>query len=130
MTKHSFEEKLERADYHLQSLKAQIERWQLSNPYVIAYDIDQETGDDIVRFKSIDSAPRPIAQIIGDCFHNLRCVLDSRRPPSGRIAGWCRIRGIQTDAAPLRMLARFQSKPRLQSHFIVLLHDKSSLNAM
>lgn len=72
----SYEVKLDRADQHLQSLIDEIARWKLTNPYAISHEIDSETGDDIVRFNRIDQPPRLIAQLIGDCLHNLRCVLD------------------------------------------------------
>jgi hypothetical protein len=72
----SFEAKLERANQHLQSLKAAIQEWTASHPYTVIQDIDPQTGDNIVYFDRIDAPPESIRLLIGDCLFNFRSALD------------------------------------------------------
>jgi hypothetical protein len=48
---YSFDDKLERADKHLQLLNSEIERWMEKHPYTITDEIDPNTSDNVVRLK-------------------------------------------------------------------------------
>jgi hypothetical protein len=76
MGKYSFEEKLERARHHYESLWPEFGRWIKTHPYRVTDELDPDTGDNIVRLDSVDQPPPIIAQILGDCLHNLRAALD------------------------------------------------------
>jgi hypothetical protein len=76
MVRFSFDEKLKRAHYYHKALWPEFRRWIDGHPYIITDEFDPDTGDNVVRLDSMQPLPPIIAQIFGDCLHNLRAALD------------------------------------------------------
>ncbi len=74
--KQSFDEKLDRANYHLKELREELRRWRKDRPYVITDELDAKSGDNIVYAKMRGSTPPIVLTLTGDCLYNLRSSLD------------------------------------------------------
>ncbi len=74
--KFGFDHKLERADYHLQTLNEKVKRWLARKQYSIVNDFDAERGLYVVSLAPVGRPPDDIAPIVGDIIHNLRSALD------------------------------------------------------
>ena len=105
--------KFNRAREHVETLRRNLEPFRDLNSYVIASDIDDETGEQIRRFDAVPPMPTGLEVIIGEMLYNLRCSLDhlvwqldtwsqSQVKPRGRSTivdrGLGRASDIQTDA--------------------------------
>jgi hypothetical protein len=73
---HSFEEKLTRAQHHLDILGQEITRWRDSKPYILTDEIDPNTSWNVVYLEPLYPLPDNIPLTVGDCLHNLRASLD------------------------------------------------------
>lgn len=74
----AFQAKLRRADEHLGALVDGIGAFLETQPYLIAFEVDAETGQKVARAKA-NGEPPPIVDwglLIGDCVHNMRSALD------------------------------------------------------
>ena len=69
--------KLDRALYHLHSLKTETSSWLKTEPYKFVHDLDSKTGQKLVVVELLEPVPREFAAITGDCLHNLRSALDN-----------------------------------------------------
>ena len=72
------EEKLERAELHLETLKAHVGLFFEGKPdaYRIVSEVDKKASRFVGRVKIAREPPLPWSVIVGDYLHNLRCVLD------------------------------------------------------
>jgi hypothetical protein len=68
--------KLTRADEHLDSLEAEIQRWAATHPYRIIRERDDESGATVVYAEPTGEPPLKLALILGDVVQNLRACLD------------------------------------------------------
>jgi hypothetical protein len=71
------ERRLQRALYHLESLKAESAAWIEECPYRTWSEPDVDSSKKVVWVEEFDTPPPELSLIIGDCLHNLRCALDN-----------------------------------------------------
>ncbi len=71
------ERRLDRALYHLDSLKAEVRAWADERPYRTWTDFDVNPLYKLVWVEVLDPPPIELSLIIGDCIHNLRAALDN-----------------------------------------------------
>lgn len=73
-----FQAKLRRADEHLSTLVDGITAYLDTQPYLISFEVDAETGQNVAKAKA-NGEPPPVVEwglLIGDCVHNMRSALD------------------------------------------------------
>ncbi len=73
----SYELKLGRASYHLNSLDAKVREWRERETYRFVLHLDRESGKQFVSIAFTEPVPAEFRLIIGDCLHNLRSALDN-----------------------------------------------------
>lgn len=71
------ERRLDRALYHLESLKSEVGAWAKERPYRIWSEFDVDSRYKVTCLEVLDSPPAHLSLIIGDCIHNLRAALDN-----------------------------------------------------
>jgi hypothetical protein len=71
------ERRLQRALYHLDSLKAKIAAWVEEGPYRTWTEPDVDSTKKVLCVAVLDTPPPELSLIVGDCLHNLRCALDN-----------------------------------------------------
>ena len=71
------ERRLDRALYHLDSLKAEVRAWAGERPYRIWSDFDVNPLYKLVWLEVLEPPPIDLSPIVGDCIHNLRAALDN-----------------------------------------------------
>ncbi len=73
----SYELRLKRAEYHVQSLEAEVARWLETRPYHVTVEVEDDIGEKVVKLKVLEQPPDELGLIAGDCLHNLRSALDN-----------------------------------------------------
>jgi len=68
--------KVERAKQHISDLHNQLVAFSNSDFYSIRVQIDEKTGQNILKFEIIKPIPEDTALIVGDAIHNLKSALD------------------------------------------------------
>ena len=68
--------KYNRAGEHVETLRQNLIPLRDLNAYVIATDIDNQTGEQIRRFDDVPSMPTGLEVVIGEMVYNFRCSLD------------------------------------------------------
>jgi len=70
--------KVERARKHLKELNQQIRGFVMVDPYRLTIEVDPDTGQQVVRFRTVGNRPIPLGfgLMAGDVIHNLRAALD------------------------------------------------------
>lgn len=68
--------KVERAEKHIEDLKAEMVRFHATNPYTISTKRDTQTRKPIYYLSGVRPVPAPIAVIAGDAIQNLMSALD------------------------------------------------------
>ena len=68
--------KFNRAGEHVETLDQQLVPLQDLKSYVIASDVDNETGEQIRRFEYVPPMPVGMEVLIGEMLYNFRCSLD------------------------------------------------------
>jgi len=68
--------KLDRAKEHLQELKDEVNKFSLTNPYIVATKLDPQSQRRIYYIDNVKVIPPRIAAISGDVIQNLRAALD------------------------------------------------------
>ena len=71
------ERRLDRALYHLDSLKIEIAAWLEERPYRTWTEPDVDSSKKVLWVEVIGTPPPDLSLIVGDCLHNLRCSLDN-----------------------------------------------------
>lgn len=71
------ERRLDRALYHLESLKTELRAWSEERPYRMWTDFDVNVGYKLAWVEVVNPPPAKLSLIIGDCIHNLRAALDN-----------------------------------------------------
>src|SRR5829696_1059450 len=73
----SYQTRLDWAGQHLQSLEAEVRRWQNGSPCRVWTEFDLQSGNNLLWAEVVRQPPHSIGMIIGDCLHNLRSALDN-----------------------------------------------------
>jgi hypothetical protein len=73
----SHELRLNRASYHLQSLRNQVREWLEQDPYHYVTEPDLQGGKTLAKVRFSIPPPVEFRLTIGDCLHNLRASLDN-----------------------------------------------------
>jgi hypothetical protein len=71
------ERRLDRALYHLESLKAERAAWREERPHRFWTEFDAESGKKVIWAQVLKPPPASLSLIAGDCSHNLRAALDN-----------------------------------------------------
>jgi hypothetical protein len=69
-------QKLERAEYHINDLTAQINAYLIKKPMRLVTVGNRKTGDETHFLKEQIPVPIGFSLVLGDALHNLRCALD------------------------------------------------------
>lgn len=72
----SVRQKIERANQHIEELKAAVLAFKATDPYKISTKRNPQTRELVYYIVSAEPIPAPIAAILGDILQNLRSVLD------------------------------------------------------
>jgi hypothetical protein len=68
--------KIKRANQHIRELNDVLNTYMRSDFYSLAVELDAETGEEFLCFRTIKQMPESVPLIIGDAVHNLRTALD------------------------------------------------------
>lgn len=138
--------KLARAYEHLDSIDAEVRDFLETDPYVVAFEADLETGERLVRAASVDAPPIRLSLMIGDALHNLRSALDHlvwersapekrgrrsgfpilRRPPKGEFAAIPKVKGLRpADRAIVQRLQPYNARDpeQIRDEPLLVLHN-------
>src|SRR5215217_7431133 len=70
--------RLDRALYHLESLKEKLDAWREENPYRTWIEPDAGGTKKVLLVEVLKAPPfTQLSLVIGDCLHNLRSALDN-----------------------------------------------------
>jgi hypothetical protein len=88
-------QRLERAYFHLETLKEAQWAYVRSGPYDVVSEVNRETGECVFRLQVLKEPPVTLSHVVGDCVHNLRSTLDHLAWELARLHGQpSRPRGI------------------------------------
>ncbi len=71
------ERRLDRALYHLESLKAERDAWREERPHRFWTEFEVERSKKVIWAQVLKPPPASLSLIAGDCIHNLRAALDN-----------------------------------------------------